>query len=489
MSYPCNTTTSDNIPVLIGIDDVILAAVSGYPNKEVCSDIGRNGKTYSFEFMLSPPHSPPEKPALRSNHVGYLFSKHLKSTFDNDFERALQPSIWDLRSMYESGDHVRAFLATNGFGWAFRLFDFQDVSLAEFDWLAYGFIRTMRAKENLRHLSDLIPRRAALGILRRDERIIRFLANESNTIRTRMNQLQLIYGSIPHEILGDFLLTCASAVTVCEAFLRQDDLRSDQVFERHLVEAFNSLRQGDDESAFQDVLRFSLPSVQALAILEHGDAKLRKIKEISFHLDQLRLPQTPDTRKLNSHVAFLKNMLDSAYTLLICGTKKAKASQQHAVELDSLQTIPDDQYQARKTATNENSVFEGVKEFMAEAVQSYPNVVLGRIRRHSQASTRYSIVDFRVSPCDVMLVYSAPAQAGSGSGEKQSSETLVGRAISKPCCCENEMLVLLHPDTRTLNEMLRSGYGINAIAVTNGDRCLLRVHDSSNNTVLSAHRV
>jgi hypothetical protein len=488
MVYSQNTTPSNKTAAITGIENVILATVSGYPNKDICLDISRNGNTYSFEYLPSPP-SLREKPTPNPNHVGYLFSRHLKNTFDNDFDRSLQPSIYDLRSMYEAGDHVRAFLATNGFGWAFRLFDFQDVSLAEFDSLDYGLIRAMRTKENLTNLSDLIPRRTALGILRKDGRLIKFLADESKTIRARINQLQLIYGSISSEILGGFLLTCACAVTVCEAFQRQDELRPDEVFERHLVKAFNLTNQGDEGSTHQEILRFSLPSVQALAILEHGEVKLRKIKEIHFRLNQLRLPQAPKTFRLNSIVTFLKDMLDAAYSLLICGSEKVKVCLHQVVDLGSLETLPDDQYLSCKPAMKGKPVIEGVKEFMAEAVQSYPNVALGKIKRYSPASARYSITDFRVSPCDVTVAYLAPARARSESREKQVSGTVVGRAISKPCCSEQEMLTLLHPETRTLNDMLRSGYNLNAIAVTNGDRCLLRVHDGSNNTIVSAHRV
>jgi hypothetical protein len=486
MSSIVGARVGDTADTFLGLEKVILAGVIGYPNRKVYSDIRRDGKTYSFEFMQTLDPSFSEKPASSSTHVGYLFSKHLKSTFDNDFERALQPSIYDIRSMYESGDHLRSFLATNGLGWAFRLFDFQDSSLAEFDSLDYGFIKAMRRGESLRHFSNLMPRRIALGMLRRDERVVRFLANESKAIRTRINRLQLTYGTIAPEILPKLLLKCASSVIMCEAYLRLDELRSDEVFEHHLIEALESVKRGDEETAFHAILRFSLPSVYTLARVERGEIKLRKIKEIDFRLDQLRLPVVPESTGLNALIAFLKNMLESAYSLLKLGPKKVETFLKNKRKLDKLHVQSIDQYLLPQHGMEEQQVFDGLRDFIAEAVQSYPNTVLGRIRKTSQAPTRYIITDFRVLPCDVIVEYSASPQNKNRLRGPQGVDTCVGRAISKTCCSDHEMLPLLHPDSRMLNEMLRSGYCFNAIAVTDGNRCLLRLHDSSNNTVASA---
>jgi hypothetical protein len=486
MGFTPSARSGGTADTFLGLEDVILATLMGFPNRDVYVDILRNGGKFSFEFMKTRAPSLSEKPAPSSVHIGYLFSKHLRSAFDNDFERALQPSIYDLRSMYESGDRVRSFLATNGFGWAFRLFDFQDMSLAEFDWLDYGFIKAMRLRESLKHFSNIMPRRTALGMLRRDERAVRFLANESKAVRTRINRLQLTYGRIPSDILAKLLFNCASSVIVCEAYLRLDELRSDEVFEHHLIEALESVTRGDEETAFHDVLSFSLPSVHSLARLERGEIKLRKIKEIDFRLDQLRLPPVPESTRLNALVAFLKDMLESAYSLLKLGPKKVEIFLKNNIESGKLHVQSINRYLPRQPRTGEQQVFDGMRDFMAKAVQSYPNTVLGRIRKDSQASTLYVITDLRVLPCDVIVEYSASPRDKNPRGGPQGLDTCVGRAISKTCCSDHEMLPLLHPDSRMLHEMLRSGYRFNAIAVTDGDRCLLRLHDGSNNTVASA---
>jgi hypothetical protein len=489
MKYLHNMFFENDPGAFAGLEDVVFAVVSGYPNKDVCADIRRDGKSYSFEFMKSLPSSTSGSLPLSSDHAGYLFSKHLRGAFDVDFERCLQPSIYDLRSMYELGDSVRAFLATNGVGWAFRLFDFQDASLAESNWFDSGFIKSMRNAESLRSFTHFMPQRIALSMLRQDERMVRFLVNESRAIGERINRPQVTNRSIPSELLAGFLLVGTSVVMVGEAFLQRGELQSDEVFEHHLIEAFNAVKQDDAKSAFEEVLKFSLPSVHALSGLEGGETKLRKIKEINSRLHELRLPRVAESRKLNALIAFLEDILDCAYSLLTQGSRKVKTRLKQRVNLDRLQMLSEDQYLSHQPVPKEQQVPDGAREFMAEATSNYPNVVLGKIRRYAEESNRYLITDFRVLPCDVMIKYSATVSARNGSAEQPSGQPYAGIAVSKVCCCEHEMLILLHPETRTLNEMLRSGYSLNAIAVTNGNRCLFRLHDGSNNTLASAHTV
>lgn len=487
MKYLHNVFLANSAAQLRGLEEIIVAVVSGYPNEDVCADIRSDGKSYSFEPMKSPPSSPRDNSSLNANHVGYLFSKHLKSTFDVDFERCLQPSLSDLRSMYESGDALRAFVATNGVGWAFRLLDFQDVSLAEFDWLDFGFIKTMCSKENVEYFMHCMPKRMALALLRQDERMVRLLVDESRIIGARIDRLQVLYGPIPSELLARFLLVGTSAIIVGEAFLQGGESQSDGVFERHLVEAFNAVKRGDSKSAFDEVMKFSISSVHALAGPESGEAKLRKIREVNSRLHELRLPSVPESRKFIALVGFLEDVHECAYSILLRGYGKIRSRLKQRVELDGLQMLSEDQYSLHQAVSKEQQVFDGVREFMVEAIENYPNIVVGRIRTDAEGSNQYLITDFRVLPCDVTIRYSVAVGARDGLVGVQGSRSSVGRAVSKLCHCEHEMLPLLHPDTRTLNEMLRSGYGLNAIAVTNGEKCLLRIHDGSNNTVASAH--
>jgi hypothetical protein len=86
-----------------------------------------------------------------------------------------------------------------------------------------------------------------------------------------------------------------------------------------------------------------------------------------------------------------------------------------------------------------------------------------------------------------MIKHSVATRIEKVTTEAPADERLAGKAVSKVCQCEHEMLGYLHPETRTLNEMLRSGYVLNAIAVTNGDKCAFRLHDGSNNTLAYAY--
>jgi hypothetical protein len=389
--------------------------------------------------------------------------------------------------MYESGDALRAFVATNGVGWAFRLLDFQDVSLAEFDWLDFGFIKTMHSKEKVEYFMHCLPKRMALALLRQDERMVRLLVNESRAIGARIDRLQVLYGPIPSDLLARFLLVGTSAMIVGESFLQGGESQPDGVFEHHLVEAFNAVRRGDSKSAFDEVVKFSISSVHALAGRESGEVKLRKIREINSRLHELRLPNVPESRKLGALVAFLEDAHECANSILLRSYGKIRLRLKQKVELDRLQIQSENQYSLHQVVSKEQQVFDGIEEFMAEAIENYPNIVVGQIRTDAEESNQYLITDFRVLPCDVTVTYSVPAGTRVGLVGIQSNRSSVGRAVSKLCHCEHEMLPLLHPDTRTLNEMLRSGYGFNAIAVTNGEKCLLRVHDGSNRTVASAH--
>jgi hypothetical protein len=133
--------------------------------------------------------------------------------------------------------------------------------------------------------------------------------------------------------------------------------------------------------------------------------------------------------------------------------------------------------------------FQKMEEFMHEATRSYPNRVIGRIMRLPKHANHYAITDVRVVPCDVAIRISL-GNATRGDSvdvhDADCSSVLAGTSASLVCCYEPEMLTLLHPNTYTLNEMLRSGYSLNAIAVTNGKKCLLRLHDGSNNTIVTA---
>lgn len=472
---------------LVGLEEIIFAVVSGYPGKDVWADILKDGKCYSFELMKSSPSSLNDKSSSTPNHVGYLFSKHLKSSFHADFERSLQPSVYDLRSMYESGEPVRAFVATNGSGWAFRLFDFQDASLAESDWLESGFINATRSAKDIESFVERVPIRMALGMLRKDERVIRLLVSESRIIGARTGRLQVSYEMIPSEVLARLLLIGGCVVILGETFLQADELRSDEIFEHHLVEAFNAIKRDDTKSAFEEVLKFSLPSVNALAGSEGGETRIRKIKEINSRLHELRLPIVPETRKLNALVGFLENIHECAYSLLVQGHRKTRDRLNETPKLNEMRIPSMSQSSSGQPASEENYAFDGVIEFMNEAIRSYPNVMVGRIKRHSEARNRYLITDFRVLPCDVAIRYSPEIVAKNGLSEASGSGSLVGRTVSRLCCSEHEMLTLLHPDTRTLNEMLRVGDSLNAVAVTNGEKCLFRLHDGSDNTLMSVH--
>ncbi len=472
---------------LTGVEDVIFASIASYPNKGVYADIRRVGKDYSFELLESPLSSPPDKSSLSPNHVGYLFSRRLKSVCDYDFGRRLQPSVLDLRSMYESGDVVRAFIATNGEGWAFRLFNFQDLSLAEFDWLESGFVKSTRSSKDLELFLDHLPKRMALSMLQRNERMVRFLIGESKSIGTRIDRLQAFYGALPPQLLARLLSIAGSVITIGESFFQVGSLPTDDIFEYHIVEAFNSIKQGDKKSAFAQVLKFSLPTACALTRLENGDGKIREIEEVNSRLHELRLPSVPESMQLKALIVFLEETLDCASSLLVEGHKKLHIAHDEKNKLHKAPTLSNNLNLWHRSLLTEGQVFHGINEFIAEAIWNHPNVVLGKIRGSAEAPNRFSIADLRVLPCDTIIKHSVATRSGKVTRKALGGERLAGKAVSKVCQCEHEMLCSLHPETRTLNEMLRSGYVLNAIAVTNGEKCAFRLHDGSNNTLAYAY--
>jgi hypothetical protein len=487
MNCAYGTFFARNGAALTGLEDIIFTAIASYPNKDVYADIRRVGKNYSFELLESPPSSPPDKSSLSPNHVGYLFSRRLKSVCDCDFGRRLQPSVLDLRSMYESGDAVRAFIATNGAGWAFRLFNFQDLSLAELDWLESGFVKSTRSSKDLELFLDHLPKRMALSMLQRDERMVRFLVDESRTIGTRIDRLQDYYGALPTQSLARLLSMAGSVITIGESFLQEGNLLIDDIFEHHIVEAFNSIKQGDVKSAFAEILKFSVPTTGALTRLEDRDDKIRKIEEVNSRLRELRLPSVPESRQLKALIAFLEETLECAYSFFVEGNKKLRTRHDERGELDRAPTTSNSLDSSHQSVLAEGQVFHGINEFIAEAIWNHPNIVLGQIRRSAEAPNRFSITDLRVLPCDIMIKHSVATRSEKVTMEALGGERLAGKAVSRVCECEYEMLCSLHPETRILNEMLRSGYVLNAIAVTNGEKCVFRLHDGSNNTLAYAH--
>nr|MDO8134788.1 hypothetical protein [Candidatus Njordarchaeum guaymaensis] len=272
-------------------------------------------------------------------------------------------------------------------------------------------------------------------------------------------------------------------------FQQKDELQSKEVFEQHMIEAFNAIKQGDNRLAFSEALKFSLPTISVLTEAENGANKVGRIAGMNSRLLQLRLPDVSESEKLKNLIEFLKETLEHAYRFLKEGYDKRKRSpeqkNQSGKKVDG-SAIPSCQSQ---TGVVGELKFHDVEKFMFKATRSYPNRVIGQIVQSRTQANRYAIADVREVPCDVVIRISSGntlRRDSVGRRVADASTVLVGRSVSKVCCCEHEMFTLLHPTTYTLNEMLRSGYSFNAVAITNGERCLLRLHDGSNNTVLTA---
>jgi hypothetical protein len=472
---------------LTELEGIIFAAIASYPNKEVYADICKVGESYSFKLLESPPSPLPAEQPLGPDHAGYLFSRHLKGVYDRDFERHLQPSVSDLRSMYESGECVRAFIATNGVGWAFRLFNFQDLSLAQLDWLESSLANFTRSSKHLETFLDDLPKRMALSLLQHDERMVRFLVDESKTIGTRTDLVQNYHGALPSQLLARLLSMAGSVIIIGESFIQERNLPVDDAFEYHIVEAFNSIKQGDIKSAFAEVLKLSFPAIYALTWLENRGDKIRKIEEVNLRLHELRLPNVPESRQLKALIAFLEETLERAYSFLVEGNKKLRTRHDGEGESDRSATTSNGFNSLHQTVLTEAQVLGGVGKFIAEAISNHPNIVVGRIRRSDEPPNRFSITDLRALPCDIMINLSVATKSEKATAEILEDSDLVGKAVSKVCQCEHEMLGSLHPETKTLNIMLRSGYTLNAIAVTNGHKCAFRLHDGSDNTLAYAY--
>jgi hypothetical protein len=375
-------------------------------------------------------------------------------------------------------------------GWAFRLFDFQSVSLAELNWLEFGFVRAMQTREALEGFFSCIPKRMALGLLQSNNGIIEFLVDELMTIFTEIERLQDYYNTtIPAGQINDLLSVAPGVLVVGEAFRQKDELQPKAVFEQHIVEAFNAVRQGDNKSAFGEVVKFALPIIRALTEAGNGASKLERITDMNSRLHQLRLPDVPESKRLRILIEFLEATLECAYLFLKEGHDKrmrlSNQEKQSGKKADD-SAIPHLQIQASEVRELK---FRDVERFALEATRCCPNRVTGQIVQLHDQENSYAITDVRLVPCDVAITISLGNVIRRDSVERSSAESskiLVGRSVSKVCCCEQEMLTLLHPSTYTLNEMLRSGYSLNAIAVTNGEKCLLRLHDGSNNTILTA---
>jgi hypothetical protein len=363
------------------------------------------------------------------------------------------------------------------------------LSLAEFDWLDYGSIKGMESDTNARSFLEAIPNRMALGLLRRDEHLIGNLVNESRRAWTKMGQLEASQETVLPETLAKILLTGSCVVIVGDAFLQGDQLWAGEVFEHHLVKAFNAIKRGDTESAFEEALRFSFPSIHVLTGSEEKNTRIGKIKVVSSRLHELRLPNVPEARKLKALVRFLEDVNECAYSLLVEGHSKAKSYLSEISKSNTIQVPSVSQFASCQPVSEEGYVFDGALEFMNETIKSFPNIVIGRINRCAGALNQFSIADFKVLPCDITLRYSAQTREKSGLSEPPDNRLCAGRAASRLCCSKHEMLALLHPETRTLNEMLRAGYSYNAIAVTDGEKCMFRLHDGSDNTIFVAHAV
>jgi len=491
MECQYNAMRLKNGETLVGLEDLIFSTIVGYPSREVYAEIIRDGNRYSFNPLNAPPSfSQQLPPSTGVRCVGHLFSKHLKNAFDYDFERRLQPSILDLRSMYELGDMLRAFIVTNGIGWAFRLFDFHNVSLAELNWLEFGFVKATQTKETLEAFLNCMPKRMALGLLQRNQQTIEFLVGELTSMVTRVERPLDYYGvATPTERINELLAVAPGVLVVGETFQQKDELQSNEVFEQHIVEAFNAIRGGDNRLAFSEVLKFSLPIISTLTQVENGANKLGRITDMNSRLLQLRLPDVPESKKLRILIEFLKETLEHGYLLLKEGYNKRKGTPMQGNRSENEADCHLVLCSPSQIGGVGEPRFHEIEKFMFEATRRYPNRVIGQIVHRCNQANQYAITDVKAVPCDVAISISSGTTIRRDSSERCDTGTptvLVGKSVSKICCCEHEMLTLLHPNTYTLNEMLRSGYSLNAIAVTNGEKCLLRVHDGSNNTVLTA---
>jgi hypothetical protein len=476
---------------LLGLEELVFSAILGYPSRDVHAEILRDRSRYLFNPLNAPPSFPQtSRSPTGLTRVGHLFSKRLKNAFDYNFEQHLQPSILDLRSMYESGDTVRSFIVTNGVGWAFRLFDFHNVSLVELSWLELGFIKALRNKESIEEFFKCIPKRMALGLLQNNGSIIEFLVDELEATVTRFNRSQDSPGpAMPVQEINKILALAAGAIMLGEAFQQKEKLWSKEVFEHHAVKAFEAIRQGDNRQAFGEVLKLSLPAISILTKGENNASKLLRIVDISSRLRQLRLPEVRESERLKTLIEFLEETLEQAYLFLKEGYDKRKSQSMQKKQSekrtdDSAISVFQTQIDAGRSLE-----FHEIEEFMLKATKSYPNRVIGRIMQSPNQANHYSITDVRVVPCDVAIKISLGSATSRGSADRHDTDcspVLVGTSVSEACCCEHEMLTLLHPKTYALNEMLRSGYSLNAIAITNGERCLLRLHDGSDNTIITA---
>nr|MDO8097953.1 hypothetical protein [Candidatus Njordarchaeota archaeon] len=477
--------------ILEGLEDLVLSAIVGFPSREVYAEILRNENRYLFHPLDEPPSfSQPSQPSMGTSHVGYLFSKRLRNASDYDFDKRLQPSISDLRSMYESGDTLRSFIVTNGVGWAFRLFDFHNVSLAELNWLEFGFIKAMRNAETVDAFFNCIPKRMALGLLQGNRGIIEFLVGELEAVVTGIERLQDYNGvMIPTGRINELLAVAPGVLVVGEAFQKKDELQPSEVFEQHMVGAFNAIKGGDNKLALSEALKFSLPAISILTEVENGPDKLGRITDMNSHLLQLRLPDVPESKKLKILVDFLKKTLEYGYRFLKEGYYKRKMYREQGNRSSKKADGCDVPCSQSQIGGVGGLTFNDIGKFMFEATSSYPNRVIGQIVHPRNQANRYAITDVKLVPCDMAISISSRNTTRKDSFERRdidSSTVLVGKSVSKVCCCEHEMFTLLHPSTYTLNEMLRSGFTFNAIAVTNGERCLLRLHDGSNNSILTA---
>jgi hypothetical protein len=360
------------------------------------------------------------------------------------------------------------------------------VSLVETNWLEFGFAKTMCCTRDVEFYLASLAKRMALGLLQNEKRMVQFLAAELETIGAGASRLQELYGALPATLVSELLSLAATTATVGETFLRKDDLESDAIFESHMVEAFRAVIGGDSKLAFSEALKLSLPSVQALAGTEKGQMKLANINSITARLSELRLPSTPHAIRLRALLNFLISVNDQGRYLVLDGYSKLKERKHQMRESMGPHMIllgDGSQDQAADPGTYE---LNGLSEFMHEAIRSYPNRVMGKIRKSLDGREHYSITDVKVIPCDTVIDhYNSTGLEESPVGSR-GRQTVVGRAESKSCVREDEMIAYLHPITAELNEMLRFKHSLNAIAVSNGEKCIFRLHDNSNNTILVA---
>lgn len=472
-----------------GFEELALAAILSHPNKNLCAEIQREGSNYAFHTLPSITPSSQAIPSSTSTRVGHLFSRNMRNMSDFDFERPLQPSLFEFRSMYESGDTLRAFFATNGVGWAFRMFDFQNVSIAELNWLEYNIIKAMRGKNGIDVFLASLPKRMALGLLQRDRAMVENLVKELEAMVSGIERLQDQYGALPVQKITEVRSRAASVIVAGEAFLQMGKSESLQIFEQHLVEAFKAIRQGDSMLAFNEVMKFALPVISSLADAGDGGNRIRRIVEVSHRLRELKIPDTQEAIRLSAILDFFLKINDSGYSFLREGyDKRKKSSDDWNNSRGQMRTIVGSSMSDQFASAAET--FDGVEEFMVEAIRRYPNKVVGEVRKAAKRPNQYAIENLRVVPCDVEVKLFSVMRSPKARSEENGavdSNMAVGRAISKACCCLGEMLCSLHPRTRSLNEMLDSGYVFNAVALTDGKKCVFRLHDGSDNTVLAAY--